>query len=416
MLYNIALNLYQLAIKIAALGKTLRAVQRQYGESTEHWDKLKGALAERKSEHKTLWIHAASLGEFEQGRVLLDFIFDHYKEYFVLLSFSSPSGYEIRKTYPKAHYVCYLPIDSAKRARNWVELVKPNLFIGIKYEFWYHYFKQLYLTKVPIVMISVVMRQNQIYFKWYGSLHRKILSFVNVFFMQDQQSLESLKSICHNKQIVLNGDTRVDQVLRIAENVKPIPLIENWLNGNKAVIAGSIYEQENLFISKLYKQGIITDKIILVPHQVNDRNIALIASQWGENVLLFSELSIDKIQTCDVLIIDIIGILSNSYQYSSYCFIGGGFGKGIHNTLEPAAFGKALIYGPNYHKFPEAEHFVEHRGGFAFENYTQLVEIIKHLELKENMEVAKNVTGEYIVNNAHSTEKIMNWLTDNKLL
>lgn len=306
---------------------------------------------------KNIWFHFASLGEFEQGRPVLEKIKALHKEKKIIVTFFSPSGYEIRKNYPLADGVFYLPLDSYKNARRFIEIVNPEMAIFTKYEFWYYYFKALNDKNIPLYIISGIFRSDQIFFKSYGWFYKNMLKYVTHFFVQNEESKTLLKSIGFD-QVTLSGDTRFDRVYENASNPKEIPLIKTFTNNSPVLICGSTWPaDENILAEFVLKHP--DWKFIIAPHEIDEHHIENIEKLFPK-AIRFTKLNQEiNPKEQNVLIIDNIGMLSSLYQYGNIAYIGGGFGTGIHNTLEAVAFGLPVIFGPKYHKFQEAKDLLE---------------------------------------------------------
>jgi len=315
---------------------------------------------------ESIWFHFASLGEFEQGRPVLEEIRRIYPANKIVITFFSPSGYEVRKNTPLADAVYYLPLDTAKNAREFIDTIQPKMAVFTKYEYWYHFFNEMHRRDIPVYIISGIFRPGQIFFKWYGSLHRKILVFVNYFFVQDEPSRQLLHSLGLNN-VIISGDTRFDSVWSNAEHPKQIPGITEFKNGHKIFIAGSTWPQDEKLVATLVTQY-PKWKFIFAPHEISEEKIKkLIDLLPGGSVLRYSEISNLKsqISNLSIMVIDNIGMLSSLYQYGDIAYIGGGFGAGIHNTLEAAAFGLPVIFGPDYARFKEAHDVIALKAGFS---------------------------------------------------
>lgn len=316
---------------------------------------------------KYIWFHAASLGEFEQGRPLIEHIKAKYPNYKILLTFFSPSGYEVRKDYEGADIVCYLPIDTFRNARRFLNAIHPVMVFFIKYEFWYHYLSILKKRNVPTYSVSSIFRPNQIFFRWYGYEYKKVLRCFTKFFVQNQQSKDLLSSIGINN-VEITGDTRFDRVLSIKEKAQALPLIEKFVNHKNTFVAGSSWTpDEEIFIEYFNQHP--QWKLIIAPHVVNKEHISAIRNKVKGRVVLYSEINKGDIETADCLIIDCYGLLSSIYQYGDVTYVGGGFGAGIHNVLEAAVWNVPVIFGPNNHNFMEARNLVAIGGGFEINNY-----------------------------------------------
>ncbi|WP_207424672.1 3-deoxy-D-manno-octulosonic acid transferase [Desertivirga brevis] len=366
---------------------------------------------------KKIWFHFASLGEFEQGRPVLEEMRKIYPDKKILITFFSPSGYELRKNYAGADYIFYLPMDTASNARRFLKLVNPEIVIFTKYEFWYHYFRQLHQSNVPLYLISGIFRPNQPFFKWYGSFNRKILSFVSHFFVQDEGSKELLKAIGITN-VTVSGDTRFDRVAENAAAPKRFELVERFCYNSKVFVGGSTWPPDEKLLAELVAK--YSDwKFVFAPHEIKaDKINALIGLLPANTTVKYSEIKnltgrddIDQaIRGRSVLIIDNIGMLSSLYQYGKVSYIGGGFGVGIHNTLEAAAFGIPVIFGPNFSKFLEAKALIANGGGFTISNSGELLEIMGKLQSEEFRSKAGNAAEFYVEKSKGATGTILKYI------
>ena len=372
------------------------------------WRILKQKISEA---DKVIWVHCASLGEFEQGRVLIETLKKEYETYKILLSFYSSSGYEIRKNYQYADCVVYLPNDTRRNAKRFIRIANPQISIFIKYEFWYNYITALAGKKV--YQVSLILRENHYLWKWYSGWFRQKLGTFTHFFVQNEQTAALLHSIGYNN-CSLCGDTRFDRVKQIAESTIEIPLIEQWRGEEKILILGSSWEEDEkiLYQSNLCKRM----KIILVPHQVDSIHISYLRNLFPQS-LLYTELSKENINKTNnnIIIVNIIGILSSLYRYCYYAYIGGGFGKGIHNVLEAACFGRPTCFGPNYKKFKEAIHLINFNGAAAISSSKELEFFINNLSSKEKYEEASNACLKYVLQNTGASKTIFDHLKANAL-
>lgn len=357
-LYQIITAVYELSIRIAALWN---AKARLWVEGRQEWQgKLRAAISQGKNA-RTIWMHCASLGEFEQGRPLLEALKSEHPDSFIVLSFFSPSGYEVRKNYSGADVVCYLPMDGARNARQFLELVQPVLVLFVKYEFWHFYLKALHDRHIPTVLVSGAFRQSQPFFRWWGGFFRKILGRFTLLTVQDRQSLTLLQGI--GLESHLTGDTRYDRVAQIASEAKTLPLIEDFRGESRLIIAGSTWPDDERLLSACLGELPEGWKLVIAPHEIDAPHIESIKNLFGDACILYSGYQSNSM--AKVLIIDNIGMLSSLYRYGEVACIGGGFNRsGIHNVLEPAVFGLPVVMGPEYEKFGEAVQMV--RRGFAF--------------------------------------------------
>jgi 3-deoxy-D-manno-octulosonic-acid transferase len=315
-----------------------------------------------------IWFHAASLGEFEQGRPLMDKIKKDHPEYKILLTFFSPSGYEVRKNYSGADIICYLPFDFFRNATRFLDLARPVMAIFIKYEFWMNYLCLLKKRDIPTYIISAIFRPNQIFFRWYGKTYRKVLKNFKWFFLQDVNSKELLEKLDIRDNITVSGDTRFDRVQEIYMQRKEIPLIDKFLAKTPdkpfALVAGSTWEKDEAIILP-YFNATPEMKLVIVPHEVNEEHLKSIISKLKRPYVRYSQAGEDEIQEAGCLIIDCVGLLSSIYRYGDIAYIGGGFGVGIHNILEAAVYGIPVLFGPNHGKFKEAKELIQYGGSFS---------------------------------------------------
>jgi 3-deoxy-D-manno-octulosonic-acid transferase len=329
----------------------------------------------------SILFHFASLGEFEQGRPVLEQIRILYPDTKIIVTFFSPSGYEVRKNTPLADAVYYLPLDTKKNARDFMDAIQPKMAIFTKYEYWYYFYSEMYKRNIPVYIISGIFRPGQVFFKWYGGLHRQILGFVAYFFVQDEKSKQLLADLGLNN-VSVSGDTRFDRVWANAQLPKELAVISQFKNGHKLFIAGSTWPPDEKLIVQLINS--YPDwKFIFAPHEISEDKIKQLEELLPrKSTVRFSQISNLRSQISDlqVLIIDNIGMLSALYQYGEIAYIGGGFGAGIHNTLEAAAFGLPVIFGPNYAKFKEAHDLVTLKAGFSIEDETALKKIVSQLK------------------------------------
>lgn len=367
---------------------------------------LKSAI---KANDKIFWIHCASLGEFEQGRPLIEALKSEYPQHKILLTFYSPSGYEIRKNYEHADYVYYLPLDTPLNAKRFVEIVKPQAVFFVKYEFWYFILREIHKKNIPLYLVSGIFRKNQRFFKPGGVKSRKMLNWFTHFFVQNKESEKLLQSI-HIDNVTVAGDTRFDRVYDITQKAKSLPLIESFAKDQLVLIAGSSWKPDEDLLLKYFKESSYSFKLIVAPHEIHKENIARIekAVSDSKSVLRFSETNKTNIKNADLLIIDSIGILSSVYKYGNIAYIGGGFGKGIHNILEAATFGLPIVFGPNYLKFKEAVDLIKLKGAFSIKNYEELNSILdSFLGDLEKIKQAGKISSQYTNQNRGATEQIL---------
>jgi 3-deoxy-D-manno-octulosonic-acid transferase len=401
LLYNIGLRFYLFLIVIAA-NFNKKAKQWLSGRRNAVYVKL----------DKSVWFHFASLGEFEQGRPVLEQCRLKRPDVKIVITFFSPSGFEIRKNTPLADYVYYLPLDTPENARAFITAINPAIAIFTKYEYWYHFFNELYKRKVPLFMISVILRPNQVFFKWYGTLHRKMLTLVSHFFVQDERSVQLLNQL-KITAITLSGDTRFDRVWANARHPKDLPLIHRFKNNQPLFIAGSTWPGDEKLIANL--PTLYPDwKFIIAPHEIKEEKINnLLNLLTQRSALRFSQIEDQTdLAASQILIIDNIGMLAALYQYAEIAYIGGGFGAGIHNTLEAAAFGLPVIFGPHYAKFKEAKDLIALETGFSIQNAEDLktkTQVLTNNRLR--LEISEKARA-YVQQQAGATQEIMDYIQD----
>lgn len=398
-LYNLGLRIYVFLIYIASF----------FNKKANAWLKGRSNIQYPKFD-RSAWFHFASLGEYEQGLPVLAGFRSAHSDTAIVITFFSPSGYEIRKNTPLADAVYYLPLDTAANARHFIDAIQPTIAVFTKYEYWYHYFYELNRKNVPLFVISGIFRPNQVFFKWYGSLYREMLGFVTHFFVQDENSKNLLQNI-HITNVSVSGDTRFDRVWANAQSPKSFPLIEEFTKGSQVFIAGSTWPEDDDLLAQLIKAN--PDwKFIIAPHEIKEEKINRFIALLPENsTSKYSLLTAHHAPlTNQTLIIDNIGILSSLYQYGQVAYIGGGFGAGIHNTLEAAAFGLPVIFGPNYHKFKEARDLVSLELGFSINNAEELKKTFSYLTDDAHLKSISKKIKDYVEENTGATGMIMKYL------
>ena len=355
-----------------------------------------------------IWFHAASLGEFEQGRPLMEYLRKTHPEYKILLTFFSPSGYEVRKNYEGADIICYLPLDTIRNARRFLRAIKPVMAFFIKYEFWYNYLHILQHRGVPTYSVSSIFRPDQIFFQWYGKGYGRVLKCFTHFFVQNIESKNLLAKLdIHDVEVV--GDTRFDRVLQIKEASKQLPIVEKFTeNTSKVFIAGSSWlPDEEVFLKyfNLHKDW----KLIVAPHVIGEDQLAQIFELLkGRRVVRYTEATEENVKEAEVLIIDCFGLLSSIYHYGTISYVGGGFGVGIHNVLEAAVWDIPVIFGPNNKRFQEAQGLIMAGGGFEINDYQSFRDLMLRFETDEMfLQTSKKHAGEFVKGRAGATEKIM---------
>ncbi|MFY9241553.1 MAG: glycosyltransferase N-terminal domain-containing protein [Polaribacter sp.] len=365
----------------------------------------------------TIWFHAASLGEFEQAIPIIEKIKKDYNHYKILVTFFSPSGYEVRKNYKLADVVCYLPLDSKSNAKKFVEIVNPKMAIFIKYEFWPNFLNELKRKEIPTILVSGILRKNQVFFKWYGGFMRKSLEAFHHFFVQNQTSKDLLNAI-NFKNITIAGDTRFDRVSKILEQDNSLYFIDEFKNNQYLMVAGSTWiEDEELLVNYINKNASENEKFIIAPHNMNSDAIFELQKSINKKTILYSTVNSSavenslKLSEYQVFIIDTIGILTKIYAVADVAYVGGGLKTGLHNILEPATFGIPVVIGNEYSKFKEAVDLVQLNGCISIANQSEFSSIF--IKLKENEDFRKStgkINKKYIQENLGATKLIMNYL------
>ncbi len=368
-----------------------------------------GQIADKLQENeRRIWIHAASLGEFEQGRPIIEEIKRQSPHFKIVLTFFSPSGYEIRKDYQHVDYVFYLPLDTSSNAKKFINLVKPEFVIFIKYEFWHNFLKTLKNQKIPTFLASAIFRKDQAFFQWYGKWYKKILDSFNWFFVQNEESKILLEKIGF-QNITISGDTRFDRVFEIAQQVKSFPIIEEFAKNNFVIILGSSWKADEEILFDYINNESNNIKFIIAPHEIQESNILRIIKNISKKTIRYSKADEAIAIDYEVLIVDNIGMLSSIYQYGTVAYIGGGFGSGIHNILEPATFGLPVLFGPDYHKFQEAIDLIEQGGAFEVNSKKMATEKLDKLFIdKKYCTAAGIICKKYVEDNKGATQIILN--------
>jgi len=401
--YNIVIYIYLIGVAIASCFN--KKVKKMWAGERQA---LKVLREKVDPNARYIWFHAASLGEFEQGRPLMEYLRKTHPEYKILLTFFSPSGYEVRKNYEGADIICYLPLDTIRNARRFLRAIKPVMAFFIKYEFWYNYLHILQHRGVPTYSVSSIFRPDQIFFQWYGKGYGRVLKCFTHFFVQNIESKNLLAKLdIHDVEVV--GDTRFDRVLQIKEASKQLPIVEKFTeNTSKVFIAGSSWlPDEEIFLKyfNLHKDW----KLIVAPHVIGEDHLAQIFELLkGRRVVRYTEATEENVKEAEVLIIDCFGLLSSIYHYGTISYVGGGFGVGIHNVLEAAVWDIPVIFGPNNKRFQEAQGLIMAGGGFEINDYQSFRDLMMRFETDEMfLQTSKKHAGEFVKGRAGATEKIM---------
>jgi len=352
-----------------------------------------------------IWFHCASLGEFEQGRPIIESIKKRYPNYKILLTFFSPSGYELCKNYAYADYIYYLPIDTKSNARKWLDIINPKAVFFIKYEFWHNFINEIHQRNIPLFSVSSIFRKNQIFFKSYGDFNRDILSRFTHFFVQDKESQLLLEGI-DIKKTTITGDTRFDRVNTIRQQTNTFAVVDAFKNGEKVFVIGSCWPEDMEVLAAFINQNEENIKFIIAPHEIYEMAVKRIENQIDKKTIRFSEATIENAKNSNVLIIDNMGMLSSLYQYGEYAYVGGAFGKGLHNILEAATFGLPVFFGnKNYSKFKEARDLIQLGGAYCVSDYHDLTQKFTNM----NLNIASTTAESYVQNNTGATKKILDY-------
>jgi 3-deoxy-D-manno-octulosonic-acid transferase len=413
LLYSAGISFYYLFLRFAGFF-SVKARAWHYGRK-ELFDKLDEVFtAHFASEDPApvAWFHCASLGEFEQGRPVIEAFRTRFPGHTILLTFFSPSGYNHKQQYQGADHIFYLPIDTMHNARKFVAITRPQFAVFIKYEFWFNYLDALFSHQIPVFTVSAIFRPNQHFFKWYGGWFRTHLRKINRVFVQDEESAELLEMI-DVKNVTISGDTRFDRVTAIKAIQQPFPLIDRFTGGKHVVVAGSTWPADDQLLISLQEKTDDQIKFIVAPHEISLTYIHELRGKLGNKAVLYSEAPGTDLGNKQFLIVDSVGILSQLYRYASIAYIGGGFGVGIHNTLEAAAYGVPVFFGPNYHRFREAREMTEAGIAFSIQNSTELtLGIVGLLSNLSHLEDVSHKAGEYVRSKTGATTIIIEELSN----
>ena len=372
-----------------------------------------------KAYDKTIWFHAASLGEYEQGLPVMERMKSRFPNHLIVLTFFSPSGYEVRKNNTIADVTVYLPLDTQSNVNQFLKLVRPDMVFFIKYEYWPNYLNALQNKEIPTYLISGIFREKQVFFKWYGSFYKKTLDAFEHFFVQNSSSKELLLKL-GKTNVTVSGDTRFDRVTEILKQNNALDFIEEFKNNSLTVVIGSSWPKDEALLVNYIKTA-NNVKFIIAPHNINKDQIANLQNQISKKTVLFSSLNLkdvgaSKLADYDVFIIDTIGILTKIYSYANLVYVGGGFGNpGVHNILEPATFGVPIVIGPNYNHFAEATALVKMEGCISITNQEELNEVFDKLIQNEAVRLEKgHICSTFVEMNKNASETIMNFIIQKK--
>ncbi len=407
--YDLGIRMYGAGIKAAAF---FYPKAKHWVEGRKNWLKdLEEALGELPSPSAgRVWIHCASLGEFEQGRPLIESIKEANPDIQVILSFFSPSGYLLRKDYSLADHVCYLPLDTYSNACQFLDRVDPDLVLFVKYEFWLNFLAESEKRNIPVILVSGIFREGQVFFRKFGGNFRQVLAGFDQLFLQTESSARLLDRIgISNYKVV--GDTRVDRVAANAAKAPEIELAKTFTGDREVLIAGSTWAPDEKLLATLRGSALARKrKIILAPHEINEADLSRVEGFFPNHSIRYSSADMDDARKARVMLIDNMGMLAGLYRYGHVAFIGGGFGSGLHNILEPAAFGLPVLFGPRYGKFEEASRLIEAGGAFPVRNEIELKAALNQLELPEFYQKASAAAQDYIAQNRGATQAIIDYI------
>jgi 3-deoxy-D-manno-octulosonic-acid transferase len=406
-LYNLSIGLYGAAIQVAS---SFNPKAKLWVDGRKEGPRPLTLLPAAKG--KRIWFHCASLGEFEQARPLIERTKKEYPDSQIILTFFSPSGYEIRKDYEVADVITYLPLDTKENAEAFLDLYKPEVALFVKYEFWFHYLNELKKRQVPAILFSAVFRKEQVFFKWYGSLFREMLAMFSKIFVQSTESQQLLSSIGIASEVAY--DTRFDRVYEVSREKKEFPVIAKFKEGSKIFIGGSTWpKDEELILRCIHDDLLKAYKYIIAPHQIDKARIEELKKKIKVRTTLFSELTEENAKQTDVVIIDNIGMLASLYFYAELAYIGGGFDGGVHNVLEAAVYGMPLIFGPRHLKSLEALELKKDFAAFDFSNYQEFKYTLESLttgDQRREMYAALR-SKQYVKGRQGGTVAVMDYLT-----
>lgn len=411
-MYNIAIYLYLIGVAIARLfNEKVRKMWRGERQAIKILKEKVDPTAQY------VWFHAASLGEFEQGRPLMEHLRQEHPEYKILLTFFSPSGYEVRKDYKGADIVCYLPLDTIRNSRRFLRAVRPVMAFFIKYEFWYNYFHILQHRGVPVYSVSCIFRPNQIFFRWYGKQYARVLHCVTKFFVQNEESQQLLQGIGIDRSEVV-GDTRFDRVLQIRDAAKHLPIVEAFRYGSvggnaegtpiKTFVAGSSWgPDEDIFIRYFNERH--DWRLIIAPHVINEEHLQQILSKLQRKTVRYTQTTPEEAAQAECLIIDCFGLLSSIYNYGDVAYVGGGFGVGIHNVLEAAVWHMPVFFGPNNKHFQEAQWLLQSKGGIEIMSFDDFkIQMDRFIAAPGLIRERGNAAAKVVEEHTGATKRVMN--------
>lgn len=419
--YNLFLLVYSFGIRVVSIWN--KKAKMWVKGRVNFFENLKNTY--EVNTQKKVWMHCSSLGEFEQGRPVLKKIIENDPDTFIVITFFSPSGYEIARNDKDFRQVYYMPMDSPSNARHLLDILKPDIVLWVKYEYWHYYLQEIKRRNIPLLLISGVYQNNQVFFKWYGGFYRKMLECFTHFFVQNASSKEQLQKLIDEEKITVSGDTRCDRVITIAENFTEVDGIANFCGNKKVIVAGSTWEDDEAEWTHFVKTH-PEIKFIIAPHEIDEENLADVKKEFPGSVF-YSEWIKKQVsgigyevsgEASNCLIVNNIGTLSRLYRYATITYVGGGFGyNGLHNILEAAVYGKPVIFGPEYESNFEAEELIDCSGAISIENALELEKIVNGLlNNEEEVALRGNAAKNYVYKNAGASKKIIEYIQKKRLL
>ena len=404
-MYNIIIYIYLLGVTIASRwdGK----IRKMWRGERDAFDVLREKVDPNA---RYLWFHAASLGEFEQGRPIMERLRKTHPEYKILLTFFSPSGYEVRKNYEGADIICYLPLDTPLNVRRFFHIIRPEMAFFIKYEFWWNYMTYMKKHNIPVYSVSSIFRPQQVFFRWYGYSYRRVLNCITKFFVQNERSRELLATLGINN-VEITGDTRFDRVLEIkqaaSEKAADMPIVDAFAKGHKVFVAGSSWPpDEDIFIRYFNEHK--DWRIVIAPHVIGEDHLQQILSKLKRSAVRYTKTSPEEAAKADCLIIDCFGLLSSIYSCAKVTYVGGGFGVGIHNVLEAAVWNVPVIFGPNNKRFQEAQELLAVRGGMEIGSYEDFSQLMQRFDAdSQYLQTASDAAGGYVKTKSGAADKVL---------
>jgi 3-deoxy-D-manno-octulosonic-acid transferase len=404
-LYNTGMHVYQFLIWVASFRNP--KAQKWLTGRKNLFEKIQKEVVPCKH---LLWFHVSSLGEFEQARPVIEGVKKNFPDYKILLTFYSPSGYELRKDYPLADYVYYLPLDTPRNATRFLDIVKPDKVFFVKYEFWYNFLTELKKREIPTYIFSALFRPSQFFFKPYGKWFLKALKAYTHIFVQNQSSFDVLQQFGFDN-VSISGDTRLDRVAQIARAASDLPKVEKFCAGNRVIVAGSTWQEDEELFLNYVNECTHQVKFVVAPHEVNEKSLERITALLKRPYILYSSDSTsEEFSRADVLVVDGYGYLVSVYRYAQIAYIGGGFTTGIHSILEPAVYGMPVVFGPDYHKFHEAIEMIQLGAAHSVANYEELKNLLEsYLTDPVRLETESRFASQYVESNRGATEQIVHY-------